>query len=108
MSKKIISADFDGDCIILRFEGGGGVSISDEGQSCCEHRYMTSDDNVGDLVGGEYLGFEVKDADYSDDDYGVHEIQFLEVKSTNGSCVFETHNEHNGYYGGFWVVEREL
>jgi hypothetical protein len=33
----------------------------------------------------------------------VHEVQFLRVSTDAGTIVCETHNEHNGYYGGFNV-----
>ena len=34
---------------------------------------------------------------------GVHEVQFLNIETSLGIITFETHNEHNGYYGGFYI-----
>ena len=31
----------------------------------------------------------------------VHETRFVEIVTTKGSVTLTTHNEHNGYYGGF-------
>ena len=35
-----------------------------------------------------------------------HEVQFLEVKTSKGSFTMSSHNEHNGYYGGFSIEVR--
>ena len=34
----------------------------------------------------------------------IHEIQFLDVKTSKGVFQISNHNVHNGYYGGFWVI----
>jgi hypothetical protein len=33
----------------------------------------------------------------------AHEVEFLEVLTDRDMVTFEAHNEHNGYYGGFWL-----
>src|SRR6187399_1748880 len=35
-----------GDGLLIVFEGGRYLRLTDEGQSCCEHRYMTCDDDL--------------------------------------------------------------
>jgi hypothetical protein len=50
----------------------------------------------------------LQDASERPDEYGIHEVQFLIVDTDRGSFTCETHNEHNGYYGGFLVVCRPL
>lgn len=106
IGKKITAARVDDDGLSLTFEDGSRLRLSDEGQSCCERRYMTCDDDLSKLSGEPYAGYEVKDSEYKDEEYDVHEVQFLEVKAGISSITLETHNEHNGYYGGFWVVAR--
>ena len=91
------------DELVLVFEDDSALSVSDQGQSCCESRYMRTDDNLDDLVGCRLLGFEIKDAPSVAGDYDIHEIQFLEVKTDKGCVTMASHNEHNGYYGGFSV-----
>jgi hypothetical protein len=91
----------------IRFKNNTFIRIADDGQSCCEARFMTTDDNLGDYVGGNLLNIEVKPIpiplkDNEDDDY--HDIEFLEITTTKGSFVITNHNEHNGYYGGFDVT----
>ena len=39
----------------------------------------------------------------AEDEYEVHEVQFLKIRTSNGDITFETHNIHNGYYGGFYI-----
>lgn len=95
----------DIDALVFHFTDGTAMQLRDEGQSCCETRYMHTDDKLSDFVGAQFLGAEVRDApsipskEYED----VHEVQFLIVKTSIGEFTVETHNEHNGYYGGFAI-----
>ncbi len=90
------------------FENGYRMALYDDGQSCCEHRYMHSDDDLQHHVGATLQGANIKSAPNVEDEYGEHEVAFLEVITSKGSFVVETHNEHNGYYGGFSICAREL
>lgn len=93
----------DDDALHFEFSDGSKLKLSDEGQSCCEHRYMRTDDNLAEYVGAELLGAEIKEAPNETDEYGDHEVQFLEVQTDRGVFTMASHNEHNGYYGGFWI-----
>jgi len=85
------------------FDDGARMSLLDNEQLCCELRYMTTDDNLKDFVGAKFESAEVRDGpQYSNS----HEIQFLIVHTSKGSFTIETHNEHNGYYGGFDLIAR--
>ncbi len=89
----------------MLFSDGYKISIRDDGQICCELRYMHTDDNLGDYVGAQLLGAEVKDAPDVGDDAGcVHDVQFLEIQTSKGVFTMSNHNENNGYYGGFCLV----
>lgn len=102
--RKIADAEFGGDKLRLVFEDGVKITIFDDGQLCCEHRHMETSDDVKWLVGKTLTALNIKQADDApkgDDDYGDHEIQFLEVMTDQGCITFSNHNEHNGYYGGF-------
>lgn len=94
----------DDDALHFEFSDGSKMKLSDEGQSCCEHRYMRTDDDLADYVGAKLLGAEIKEAPNQPDEWGEHEVQFLEVKTDRGVFTMASHNEHNGYYGGFWIV----
>ena len=93
----------DDDALHFEFSDGSKMKLSDEGQMCCEHRYMRTDDNLGDYVGARLLGAQIKDAPKVQDEYDSHEVQFFEVQTNKGVFTMASHNEHNGYYGGFWI-----
>lgn len=84
------------------------IFINDQGQSCCEHRYMTCDDNPLDLVGKKLTEVKVKNLIRDDGSDDSHEIAFLEIIAGDASVNFATHNEHNGYYGGFDLKIEEV
>ena len=93
----------------ITFADGSKLTLFDDGQSCCETRYMRTDDNLAEYIGGRLLGAEVKDVPkligfWKDEgEYGCHDMQFLEITTSKGSFVMSNHNEHNGYYGGFCI-----
>ena len=100
--------------LAIEFNEGATLIIADEGQSCCESRYLTCDDDLTGHEGGSVVSIDT-DApdpkpvlDYAaqkeSDSYGCHETQFVKVQTTKGSFTLCTHNEHNGYYGGFGLV----
>jgi hypothetical protein len=107
LNKKIVKAVLENDVLELNFEDNTRLQFWDDGQSCCESRYMRTDDDLNDLVGGIFLGAELKEAPEVETQYDVHEVQFLEVKTDKGSIVMSSHNEHNGYYGGFAIICRK-
>jgi hypothetical protein len=99
----------DEEALILTFGDGTRIKIFDDGQSCCEHRYMTTGDDVQSLVNHNFVGAQVKDGPDEADEFGdVHEIQFLEIQTDAGFITLVNHNEHNGYYGGFGMQVEEL
>lgn len=91
----------EGDCICLYFPGDVVLRIHDT-TDCCEYRYMTTDDDLTWYNGATLLGVEVLNGPEIEIEHGgVHETQFLRVRTSAGWFTIETHNEHNGYYGGF-------
>ena len=102
----IRDAQVDEDSITLKFDFGQ-LTLRDNGQCCCENRYMSTDDDVRQLIGSRFMCYEVKDGpDVSeDDDYDVHDTQFLEIQTDSGFVTLVNHNEHNGYYSGFSIIE---
>jgi hypothetical protein len=104
--KKIAALSLDADeGLRVEFKDGTKFRIWDNGQSCCERRYMTTDDDLKHYVGSTIRDVELADAPGNEDEYGeCHEVQFLRIKTTKGTLVLESHNEHNGYYGGFYIV----
>lgn len=94
----------------IAFDDGTAIDLFDDGQSCCESRYMTCDDDLSAFVGADLRGAEVRDGGNSGDRYegDVHETAFLVVETSLGAFTVCTHNEHNGYYGGFSLRCREV
>ncbi len=101
--RKITSVEIDDKVLKIAFEDGSKIRIFDDGQNCCEHRHMTTDDDVKTLIGHKLLRIEPKIATENqkgDEDY-FHDEVFLEVATDNSFISIVNHNEHNGYYGGF-------
>jgi hypothetical protein len=95
--------------LALTFEDGKKIAIFDDGQSCCESRYITTDDDVGSLVGHILTRIEAKDGPDTEDEHGdMHETCFVEIGTDDGFVTLVNHNEHNGYYGGFGLSITEI
>ena len=106
--------DDDGkDVLKVQFDDGSMLLAFDDGQSCCESRYMRTDDKFEDFVGATLVSMELKQApditEEDEDGWGqTHEVQFLELMTSKGALTMASHNEHNGYYGGFAIELRFL
>lgn len=104
--------DRDRGSLLLSFDGGPSIRIWDDGQSCCEARYMTTEDNPADLIGQTLVSIEATAAEEKprgEDDYGEsHEIVFVKIQGDKSAITIATHNEHNGYYGGFGLTIDEV
>lgn len=105
VGKVVEHAYIDEDKLYIDFEDGTRIRIYDDGQSCCESRYMHSDDNPEVLIGGTWVSAQIQDGPVEEGDYGdTREQQFLVVKSTAGTITVVNYNSHNGYYGGFGLT----
>lgn len=105
LNKEIQSLTLgEDDALHFVFTDGYKMRIEDDGQSCCEHRYMQTDDDLSHYVGATLLDAVIETADnVGDSEYGDHEVQFLKVETSKGVFTMASHNEHNGYYGGFCI-----
>lgn len=104
---KIIVAGMSDERLSLTLDNGKTIEIWDNGQSCCEHRYMRTDDDIKSLVGHTLTRIEAKEAQDEPDEYGTHEVVFVEIGTDDGFITIANHNEHNGYYGGFGLTITE-
>jgi hypothetical protein len=101
---KVISSVSVGtdDALHFAFTDGTKIKFFDDGQSCCESRYMRTDDDLARFKGATFVDAELRDSPTQTDQWGdEHEIQFLVVNTSAGAITVSNHNEHNGYYGGF-------
>lgn len=104
VGKTITGITCTDNTLCIAFTDNSFITLSDHGQSCCEARYMVCDDDPAPYVGATFLGAVVKVGGSMDEDnYDVHDYQFLEVQTSIGPFTVANHNEHNGYYGGFDV-----
>lgn len=108
LGKIIENVKLEDNELVFKFTDGTELKMYDDGQSCCENRYMVTADELSEYEGAKVLDFELKNAPNAPDEYGDHEIQFLDVKTDKGVFQMANHNEHNGYYGGFWIVARSV
>lgn len=107
--KKITRATLIDNELTIEFYDGSSIVIYDAGQDCCEERYIHTDDNINALPGNKLINIKVLQAaditkDIEADDRDCHEICFLHIITDTITVVLETHNIHNGYYGGFKLV----
>lgn len=110
LGRPIAAASVEDEALCVRFVGGGALRIWDNGQACCESRYMTTDDDLPSFVGAKVVSLEaVKGPDISCEEWSYnefHEQMFVKLETTAGTITLVTHNEHSGYYGGFDVETR--
>ena len=90
--------------IEIEFKDNPSLVLFDYSQQCCENRYITTDDNLDDVSGDILVSIKRKSGSTVVSDYDEHEVQFLEIQTNNQQVTFTTHNEHNGYYSGFWIM----
>lgn len=109
IGKSIAKMTIDNDILVISFfDGDQSIEFCDYAQSCCENRYMRTDDDLSYFGHAIFYGAKI---DYAAETHQIddgrdccHEIQFLSIKTSLGFITVSNHNEHNGYYGGFHVV----
>ena len=106
--QNIEAVEMKDERLVLLLSNGKKISIFDNGQDCCESRYMTTDDDIQSLVGASLVRIESKPGPETvGEDDNAHEIVFVEVGTDKGFITIVNHNEHNGYYGGFALTITE-
>lgn len=96
LGKTIKALELVDNQLLFTFDDDSKIRVFDDGQDCCETRYMSTDDNMADHLGAKLERIEIKDAPDIIDDNEVHAVQFLEVTTSNGCLTLANHNEHNG------------
>jgi len=114
---KLLSLGLRDNQLLLTFYNGQVLTVCDARQSCCENRFLHTDDDLEYYSGATFLGMEHRKVRSQEEEVlrilggaqnagggDVIEIEFLIVRTSKGEFTVETHNEHNGFYGGFDVV----
>lgn len=107
VDRVCLDSDRDG-TFQIHFTNGNILEVDDNGQSCCEHRYITCDDDLEGLRGQRVVSIEVTHCNEGEGGYDCHEQAFVRVQFSRYAVTLCTHNEHNGYYGGFCLRVRLL
>lgn len=92
-----------GELILIGLNNGKTLTVSDQGQSCCESRYITTDADLPYYIGATIIDFELRDMPSIEKDFEFHDAQAFVISTSAGVIDFVTHVEHNGYYGGFSI-----
>lgn len=108
LNKEITALVVEDNELKLTFKDGTKIALFDGGQSCCENRYMNTDDDLKDYVGAKLQGVEVADGPLEEHGYDTKESQFLKVETSKGTFTVVNYNEHNGYYGGFYIEAKKI
>lgn len=109
IGKRLETAAMRDDALHLIFEDGCEIKLSDNGQDCCDTRYMTCDDDLESFRGDRFVGIEVLEAPEIEHRGGCHEVNFVNAIFASGNKITcQTHNEHHGYYGGFRIEVEEV
>ena len=84
----------------------GSFYLSFQGD-CCAQCYLAHANGVDNLVGSTINDVEQSEW-VSDDteDYSVTETMGVKLTTSKGYVDFETRVEHNGYYGGYILVDQ--
>lgn len=107
LGKTIARARVEDNELRVTFTDGTRLELWDDGQSCCESRYMVCDDDTASVEGATLMRIELREAPSgADGDDDCHDVEFLALVTSKGELVVSNHNEHNGYYGGFYVKAR--
>jgi hypothetical protein len=90
------------------FEDGSAIYLYDTARSCCESRWMETDDDLSELSGEELTGIDIRTVPDKDGADGVLECQFLLIHTNRSTATIKSYNEHNGYYGGIDLAVSEF
>jgi len=112
LGKTIAKVFLKDDDLKFKFTDGTGMKIYDGGQSCCESRWMHTDDELNHFEGATFLNAEVRDGGDVDEteykkitknEWGPEscQSQFLIITTSTGTFTVVNYVDHNGYYGGF-------
>ena len=66
-------------------------------------KHMRTDDKLDEYLGAQLLGVEIKIGPNVRADSGVHDVAFLEEKTSKGIFTMLNHNPHNGCAAGLSI-----
>lgn len=87
----------------FKFEDGSWIQVVDDARSCCESRFMNTDDDLNYYNGAILNDIRTQSGGTRDGDYETTEVMFLMVDTSIGTFTISAYNRHNGYYGGICI-----
>lgn len=108
LEKTIKVINITDETLALKFQDNSELIFKDDGQSCCENRYMNCDDDLKYYIGSNFLGYEIKDGPTKSTESGDLECSFFVLYTSKGEFTVNNYNSHNGYYGSFNLVIKEV
>jgi hypothetical protein len=104
VGKIITDLRIEDNALRFTFADGSGMKLYDDGQSCCERRWMHTDDDLTYHIGAVLMDAELRSGGTKQLEYSEElESEFLVVTTSKGLFTVVNYNEHNGWYGGFWI-----
>lgn len=104
----LLSEDQEG--LVITLDNDQEIRITGQ-QSCCEQRYMHTEDNLSSLRGQKFMGIRIKKAAHplslelgplqranTDEENSSLMVQFLEIATDGAGLAFAHYNQNNGYY----------
>ena len=104
VGRRIVSMRIAENRLYIRCEDQTTLIIWDDARYCCETRYMYTADNLQYFEGAVLMNCTVccgRVVPLDEDQDEVNDVMFVNIETSKGVCTIETHNDHNGYYGGF-------
>lgn len=99
--------------IVITFNDGS-VFFMKHYQDCCERVEVEDvDGDASDLIGSEWIGYEVSTRDDPAEEYGIGMWTFYTIRTTKGTVWLRWYGESNGYYSvsvdcGYASSENEI
>lgn len=95
--------------LTLGYSNGKRLLLENTVNYCCEHRYITCDDDLSNLRGQQVVSIEVTGVeDCQDGRSAEHEVAFVKIQFTRECITLASHNRHSGSYSGFHLQARLL
>lgn len=112
LGKTIYKIKLNNNVVSLTLDDGSQFEFWDNGQNCCEERYLDTFDDIERIEGQKLVGVQVLNAgtppEHDKQEVECHEISFLEFKTDKDVISFSSHNLHNGYYGGISLTVKKV
>jgi hypothetical protein len=97
IGKVIKKIEIDNIVLLITFEDYSVLTVWDDKQTCCEERYMSTDDDLSYQIGAVFMGLEVLPTEDDPD------VQFMHLRTNRSVVVCTSYTDcgESGYYTGF-------